>query len=315
MSGLFISYRREDQPGYSGRLADAMGAAFGADNVFRDIEDIHPGEDFVIALNNQLRCADVMLVVIGPAWLTTSRNGIRRLDEPEDFVRREIQAGLESGKPVLPVLIGGAAMPAEQSLPVAIGALARRQAIILSDAGWTADVARLVNIVSPFLPARQSVFARFGRAWSVAGILLVAMLFLGLKACWPDSSTTPPPPVSAEIADKLSGRWTGQVKYDWGDEHEEIFEFALENMEVHGTASYLLLARTIEQGQFHDGRLSFITHTQESWADDSPRELTHRYRATLKSGELRFVLESSDGQSPHSPVEFVARRFEITRGH
>ena len=42
-----------------------------------------------------------MLVMIGPAWLTVNNNGVRRLNETDDFVRREIQAALESGKPCL----------------------------------------------------------------------------------------------------------------------------------------------------------------------------------------------------------------------
>src|ERR1035437_9744856 len=119
MPGIFINYRRDDQPGFAGRLADALESAFGADNVFRDVDDIRQGDDFVIA-QQQLKSIDVGLVMIGPAWLSASKNGGRRLDEREDFVRREIQAGLESGKPLLPVLVGGATMPEEKDLPAAI---------------------------------------------------------------------------------------------------------------------------------------------------------------------------------------------------
>ena len=69
MAGLFISYRRNDQPGFAGRLADALEEAFGRDNVFRDVEDIHPGDDFVLTIQKQLGRVNVMLVMIGPAWL------------------------------------------------------------------------------------------------------------------------------------------------------------------------------------------------------------------------------------------------------
>ena len=78
--------------------------------------------------------ADVCLVLIGPAWLTAHRSSVRRIDEPGDFVRLEIEAGLQSGKPVLPVLIGGASMPSANDLPPSIGGLARRQAFILETA-------------------------------------------------------------------------------------------------------------------------------------------------------------------------------------
>lgn len=81
MAGLFISYRRNDQPGFAGRLPMPE-EAFGRDNVFRDVEDIHPGDDFVLTIQKQLGRVDVMLVMIGPAWLTASKDGARRLDDP-----------------------------------------------------------------------------------------------------------------------------------------------------------------------------------------------------------------------------------------
>ena len=155
MAGLFISYRRNDQPGFAGRLADALEEAFGRDNVFRDVEDIHPGDDFVLTIQKQLGRVNVMLVMIGPAWLTASKDGARRLDDSDDFVRREVQVALESGIAVLPVLVDGALMPTLADLPDAIAALARRQAFVLSDAGWTTAIARLVACGSALLNARH----------------------------------------------------------------------------------------------------------------------------------------------------------------
>jgi hypothetical protein len=308
MSGIFISYRRDDQAGFAGRLADVLVSTFGADSVFRDIEDIHPGEDFVVAIEKQLAAVDVMLVVIGPAWLTVSRNGVRRLDEPEDFVRREIEAGMKSGKAVLPVLVGGAAMPAEKDLPPGIAALARRQSFILSDIGWTSDVARLVDVIKPYFPVSRRPARRSGLVWGLAALAVIVLLAVGLKGNWPGRSSEAPTPVSSELAQNLSGRWLATVKYDWGAEHAERFDLRLENGEVHGTASYLRVARTVEQGVIKGEQLNFITHSQEVMGDSPGREVTHRYRATLKAGELHFVLESGGGLSVHPPVEFVARR-------
>lgn len=307
MSGVFISYRRDDQAGFAGRLADVLVSTFGADNVFRDIEDIHPGEDFVVAIEKQLAAVDVMLVMIGPAWLTASRNGTRRLDDPDDFVRREIEAGLKSGKTVLPVLVGGAAMPAEMDLPPAIVALARRQSFILSDSGWTSDVARLVDVVKPFFPASRRPARRSGLLWGLAALAVIVLLAVGLKGNWLGHSEVPKP-VASELAQSLAGRWVATVKYDWGAEHAERFELRLENGEVHGTASYLRVARTVEQGVIKGEQLNFVTHSQETVGDGPGREVTHRYRAMLKAGELHFVLESGGGHSVHPPVEFIARR-------
>ena len=309
MSGIFISYRRDDQAGFAGRLADALVSAFGADNVFRDIEDIHPGEDFVLALERQLASVDVMLVMIGPAWQTASREGGRRLDEADDFVRREIEAGLKSGKVVLPVLVGGATMPAEKDLPAAIAGLARRQALILSDAGWTSDVARLVETIRPCLPAarRLAPIFRWLRA-AAAGLVLIALLAIGFSAIREHRSGRGPEPASGEFAAGLAGRWEARVKYDWGAEQVERFDLRVEGAEVHGTAAYLGVPRIIEQGRLTGERLDFVTHSQEVMGDSPAREVTHRYRGVLKGGELHFVLESGGGHSTHIPVEFVARR-------
>lgn len=308
MSAIFISYRRDDQPGVAGRLADALVSAFGADSVFRDIEDIQPGEDFAVTIQSQLGAVGVMLVLIGPAWLTAHRSSVRRIDEPGDFVRLEIEAGLQSGKPVLPVLIGGASMPSENDLPPSIGGLARRQAFILSDQNWAVDVARVAEFIGPRVPPRRRRLLRRGVAWGLAGVGLVALLVFGLKVGPPGSSSAVSRLTSPEIEDQLSGRWTAQVKYDWGVVHEEIFAFRVENGEVHGTASYLRVARTVEQGKLLAGQVNFLTHSQEVLGEGPVRDVTHRYRGGVKADELLLVLETSGGHSTHPPVEFVARR-------
>lgn len=266
MSAVFISYRRDDQPGVAGRLADALVSAFGADSVFRDIEDIQPGEDFALKIQSQLRAVGVMVVLIGPARLTAHRNGVRRIDEPEDFVRLEIEAGLRSGKPVLPVLIGGASMPSENDLPPSIGGLAKRQAFILSDRNWAVDVARVAEFIGPRVPPRRRRLVRRGVAWGVAGVGLVALLVFGLKVGPLGLSSALSRLTSPEIEDQLSGRWMAQMKYDWGVVHEEIFAFRVDNGDVHGTASYLRVARTVEQGKLLAGQVNFVTHSQEVWA-------------------------------------------------
>jgi hypothetical protein len=313
MPGLFISYRRDDQAGFAGRLADALGAAFGADNVFRDIEDIRPGDDFVLALHKQLHGIGVMLVMIGPAWLTASRNGVRRLEDPGDFVRLEIQAGLESGKPVIPVLVGGALMPAEADLPPALAGLARRQAVVLSDAGWRGDVERLVTTLRDLLPGigNKKPEARPG-GMILAGVTLLVLLavfaalrFLPEKA----GSPQPMPATTQQPAIEIAGRWTARVKYAWGDEYKEVFEFKILGKQLHGSATYLTSRLTIEQASLEDGWLRFITRSREMLGSDSPwKDVTHRYTGQVTPEGIRFILESGGGYTLNPPLEFVAVR-------
>ena len=152
MARIFLSYRRDDSAGFAGRLADAMEAEFGTGSVFRDVDDIRPGEDFIHAIESHLQQVGVVLVMIGTRWLDAGADGRRRLDDTGDFVRQEIQAALESGKPLIPLLVGGASMPAEADLPAAISGLSRRQAVVLSDSNWRGDVERLVASLSKLLP-------------------------------------------------------------------------------------------------------------------------------------------------------------------
>lgn len=306
MAGIFISYRRDDSPGFAGRLAEDLDAAFGAENVFRDIDDIRPGEDFVKAITNNLQSVDVLLAVIGPGWLNASKDGRRRLDDLNDFVRIEIQLALAAGKPVWPVLIGGAVMPLENELPEALRGLARHQAVVLADASWRDDVARLVAALRPRLSARR----RHPLLWvAAAGVfLLLGALFL-LKPWAPQPPTTPTVSESARPdASKLGGRWIGQVRYDWGAQYDEVFVLRVEGSEVHGTASFLGTPRLVEQVELPAaGRIVFVTRT-ESVSGDSVRQLTHRYRGHLEDDGIHFVLETTGGYSASAPLEFVARR-------
>jgi len=294
MSGIFISYRRDDSRGFAGRLADALDAAFGADFVFRDIDDIAPGADFIQAITGRLAEVDVVLVVIGPDWLEARQDGRRRLDDPTDFVRLEIELALAAGKSLWPVLIGGAAMPAETALPLSLQPLARRQATILDDAAWKADVDRLIFALRRELGAPD----RSRRGWLMAGTAGLAVLLIG--GFWLFSG--------AEKGTAVTGLWVAQVRYDWGAEHAERFDLQLVGGRLRGTASYLGLPRIIIDGQVaSDGSLEFTTST-ESLSGGSQRTLNHRYRGHPVSEGIRFVLETSGGSPPATPVEFISRR-------
>jgi non-specific serine/threonine protein kinase len=146
VSGVFISYRREDSAGWTGRIYDRTCVRFGSDRVFLDVEAIAPGEDFAKAIEDFLRQVDAVLVVIGPQWLSiTDSEGRRRLEDPSDYVRREIAAALEFDARVVPVLVDGSGMPSEAELPADVGALARRNAVAVGDTRFDRDIDRLLE--------------------------------------------------------------------------------------------------------------------------------------------------------------------------
>src|SRR3954471_12198250 len=118
MARVFISYRREDSMAYAGRLSDRLQQHLGKDQVFMDIDAIEPGEDFVELLEHRVSSCDVLIVLIGPRWLTAKdEEGRTRLENAEDFVYLEIKTALEHGVRVIPALVGGAHMPRSTDLP------------------------------------------------------------------------------------------------------------------------------------------------------------------------------------------------------
>jgi len=154
MSGIFISYRREDSAGHSGRLFDRLRERFGKDHVFMDVSAIEPGVDFVEAIDHAVGSCDALIVVIGRKWLTcTDAAGNRRLDDPKDFIRLETAAALRREIRVIPVLIQDAAMPTEKDLPEDLLKLARRQAIEISDGHWDSDTEALIETLVKVLPS------------------------------------------------------------------------------------------------------------------------------------------------------------------
>jgi hypothetical protein len=129
---IFINYRRADTDWQASWLYQHVGGRFGRDQVFKDVDNIRPGDDFVEVLSEAVGMCDVLLALIGPNWLSASHGGGRRLDDPDDYVRIEIEAALDRNVRVIPLLIGDVEMPASAELPASLAPLTRRHAIQLS---------------------------------------------------------------------------------------------------------------------------------------------------------------------------------------
>ncbi len=153
---IFISYRRQDSVGHAGRLYDALASEFGTDAVFIDIDAIPLGVDFSVTLREEVARCNVMIAVVGPQWLTvTDTAGRRRVDNPQDYVRMELEAAFERDALIIPVLVHGAEMPRPDELPPEIAAFSRRNALELSDHRWHAEVRALCQELAR-LPTRPA---------------------------------------------------------------------------------------------------------------------------------------------------------------
>lgn len=146
MVALFLSYRRSDSREVVARVYDRLVAHFSGSAVFRDLDSIPLGKPFPTVLQEELAKTTAGLVVIGPGWASaTDEQGRRRLDDPTDFVRQEVEALLSRPIPVIPCLILNAPMPTESELPEAIRPLRSRQAIeVRPDPDFHRDMDRLI---------------------------------------------------------------------------------------------------------------------------------------------------------------------------
>ncbi|XVV00173.1 TIR domain-containing protein [Actinosynnema sp. CA-248983] len=104
MGGVFVNYRNEDEPWVAALIDLYLSGRFGRGQVFRASRSVGPG-DFQPQLVRRVRDSSVLLAVIGRAWADPAAGG-RRLRDPEDWVRREIEMAFESGVEVIPVLDG-----------------------------------------------------------------------------------------------------------------------------------------------------------------------------------------------------------------
>jgi len=148
MNRIFISYRRQDSEGYVGRLYDHLSQHIDRRDIFMDVDDIPPGADFVQVIEDAVAGCDVLLAVMGAAWLdAANEKGERRLDQWNDFVRLEIATALKQNKTVIPVLVGGARMPVPEELPDDLLPLARRNALELAHRSFAHDVKKLADAV------------------------------------------------------------------------------------------------------------------------------------------------------------------------
>ncbi|HWS89890.1 MAG TPA: toll/interleukin-1 receptor domain-containing protein [Pyrinomonadaceae bacterium] len=139
---VFLSYRRADSYPALG-LKDRLTDAFGEGSVFRDDDDIRPGEPFTEAIREAVASCEVFLILISPNWL----GALARLREPDDLVRREIADALARPVTLIPLLIDGARMPTPEELPEEVRGLAARQAFPLSQRWWKEDIQRLVDAI------------------------------------------------------------------------------------------------------------------------------------------------------------------------
>ncbi len=183
MSRIFISYRREDTAGHTGRLNDWLKDQFRRDEIFMDIYSIEGGVDFADKIKKGVSSCDVLIAVIGKQWLSIrNASGNQRLSDPNDPVRLEIATALSHTIAVVPVLFQGASMPDPSELPEEVRHLTRLNAIEISDLRWDYDLKQLVSTLRGKL--KKSGFLSLGRLSAYWLLIIIPILIFIIGLIW-----------------------------------------------------------------------------------------------------------------------------------
>jgi len=192
---IFVNYRRDDSASHALNVAQYMERAFGARNVFIDVDSIQIGQNFEDVLEERLGQCKVMLAVMGPNWTKVKdESGGNRLDDPQDWVRLELARALKRNIKVIPILVGGASkLPLSAELPDELRPLLKRQSITVTPNGVRYEMAGLANDIRTDLG-----WHRRGPLWAglaAAAIVLVVGLayFAGVRLPATPSATNVPP--------------------------------------------------------------------------------------------------------------------------
>jgi hypothetical protein len=160
-NAIFISYRRSDSADITGRIYDQLVIHYGWDSVFKDVDSIPYGVDFRNHIRHWIDHCQVVIVVIGPTWLSAADpGGNRRLEDPNDWVRLEIEMALEKQTPLIPLLVNNADLTRVKDLPNTLQSLPfLNSAKIRSDPDFHNDISRLTKSINRLLdiPSQEGV--------------------------------------------------------------------------------------------------------------------------------------------------------------
>jgi hypothetical protein len=274
-ASVFLSYRREDSAGHEGRICEHLGAVFGPEHVFMDVQDITPGQDFADAIEQTISACQAVVVVIGPRWAAD----FKERSGGEDFVRHEVAVALRRNVTVIPVLVGGAVMPSAGDLPDILSPLSRRQALEIRDARFDDDAKLLAGALrraAGLDPAPSRVRLKHW-SWILAAAVLLAatggMLFQKKQ-----------PPFN------VNGIWIAEIQKPGQPQFRVRLDLAAEGERLTGNVAYPTGDGAIREGSLKAGNLTFFTVHTPQFAD---REAVIRWTGVVEGSQIRLT-ESDD---------------------
>jgi hypothetical protein len=177
---IFISYRRSDSAAIVGHIYERLAARYKTESVFRDINKMPLGKNFYDHIKEELAGCDVVLVVVGPQWLAIDAQGHSRIQQSDDPVRLEVEAALQSGATVIPVMVEDAAIPKSTDLPESLKIFPALAGTRINVEDFDTHIVRLMQSIDGILEQRGKFVASFP-SWALraaAGCALAATVVL-----------------------------------------------------------------------------------------------------------------------------------------
>ena len=148
---VFISYRHVETSFAAGWLHDYLTSRLGRDRVFLDADAILPGLEFMSVIHSAIAAAKVMLVLIGPRWMSGD-DGTSRLADPADPVRIEVESAFARDLLVIPLLVDDAPMPTRDQLPSSMARLVELNAVRITRDLFRERLDTLLTAIAEVLP-------------------------------------------------------------------------------------------------------------------------------------------------------------------
>jgi tetratricopeptide (TPR) repeat protein len=219
---VFINYRRADTSNEARGLNNDLEHAFGKGFVFQDRDDLISGEIWSEKLIDAGNNAKVIIAVIGPNWLQRTPEGDSRLNDPNDWVRKELVLAIQAKKIIIPVLVSGAKIPSKTDVPASLHQLYNHQFFELRGDKWNIDLPALIKDISSVTKVKtiaqlkeekkdhdtstKEKLSKKKILWLTTGMVLIVGLFIGFLIFNSDDSSN-----NGFSIDDISG---DGIKYD-----------------------------------------------------------------------------------------------------
>jgi hypothetical protein len=182
MALIFINYRTNDASWAAGAIAARLAEHFGQKNVFLDTKSIDLGDEFPTVIREHLQEAHVLLAVIGPQWLTAQSVDGLDINDPDDWVRREIAEAIKTKKKIIPVLVDNANLARKKDLPSDLQLLADLHSLSINEKSLDDGIKRLTQKLEALVADQRGAPPSDGdRRLDLAARLLTRELHLRWK--------------------------------------------------------------------------------------------------------------------------------------